>query len=396
MNDETKCLKVALPKGTFSSLSVPVHRASTVVFDSVAAYQSRRTQMYDGYSYGLYGTPTSRTLENAIANLEGADRAMVVSSGFAAITLITLALSQAGNRVFFPDNVYDTVRPFADNLLSRYGVTPVYYDPLIGGRIAEFLDTDVSMVWLESPGSMTLEVQDAPAITAACRALGIPTAADNTYATPLRCKPLDLGVDISVCAVSKYISGHSDLVMGSIALRDEACFRLLKDNARMLGQGVSADEASLALRGLETMAVRLERIERTTLSLLDFVTSLPGVREVRHPALSHNPGHAEWLRDFSGSTGLLTLFLDPWTRPLLAQAIEAMDQFAIGASWGGTKSVVAVLDAPPTRTTTHVAHDGPLVRLSIGLEHPDDLIASLTRGFDVLASAQPALAGANR
>ncbi|WP_066112252.1 MULTISPECIES: trans-sulfuration enzyme family protein [Sphingomonadales] len=395
MNDETKCLKVTVPEGKFASLSVPVHRASTIVFDSVAAYQARRSQMYDGYSYGLYGTPTSRTLEKAIANIEGADRAIVVSSGFAAITLVTLALSQAGKRVLFPDNVYDTVRPFADKLLSRYGVRPVYYDPLMGGRIAELLDADVSLVWLESPGSMTLEVQDMPAIAAACRARGIPTAADNTYATPLRCKPLDLGVDISVCAVSKYISGHSDLVMGSIALRDEARFRLLKDHARMLGQGVSADEASLALRGLETMAVRLERIERTTLSLLDFVISRPGVSEVRHPALSHNPGHAEWLRDFSGSTGLLTLFLEPWTRPVLAQAIEAMDQFAIGASWGGTKSVVAVLDALPLRTATNVSHDGPLVRFSIGLEHPDDLISSMNKGFDVLASAQPALAAAN-
>lgn len=390
MNDETKCLKVAVPEGKFTSLSVPVHRASTIVFDNVAAYQARRSQLYDGYSYGLYGTPTSRALEKTLATIEGGDRAMVVSSGFAAITLVTLAMSQSGNRVLFPDNVYETVRPFADILLYRYGVTPVYYDPLIGARIAELLDKDISLVWLESPGSMTLEIQDIPAITAACRHHGIPTAADNTYATPLRCKPLDLGVDISVCAVSKYISGHSDLVMGSIALRDEARFRLLKDHARMLGQGVSADEASLALRGLETLAVRLERIERTTLTLLDFVTDQPGVREVRHPALTHNPGHAEWLRDFSGSTGLLTLFLEPWTRPLLAKAIEAMDQFAIGASWGGTKSVVAVLDALPPRTVTQVSHDGPLVRFSIGLEHSDDLIESLTKGFAILAAAQPA------
>ncbi|MBX9665723.1 MULTISPECIES: aminotransferase class I/II-fold pyridoxal phosphate-dependent enzyme [Sphingomonadaceae] len=390
MNDETKCLKMVVPEDKFTSLSVPVHRASTIVFDNVAAYQARRSQLYDGYSYGLYGTPTSRALEKTLATIEGGDRAMVVSSGFAAITLVTLALSQSGNRVLFPDNVYETVRPFADILLYRYGVTPVYYDPLSGARIAELLDKDVSLVWLESPGSMTLEIQDIPAITAACREHGIPTAADNTYATPLRCKPLDLGVDISVCAVSKYISGHSDLVMGSIALRDEARFRLLKDHARMLGQGVSADEASLALRGLETLAVRLERIERTTLTLLDFVTDQPGVREVRHPALTHNPGHAEWLRDFSGSTGLLTLFLEPWTRPLLAKAIEAMDQFAIGASWGGTKSVVAVLDALPPRTVTQVSHDGPLVRFSIGLEHSDDLIESLTKGFAILAAAQPA------
>ncbi len=392
MHDDTKCLKIKAPQGSFASLSVPVYRASTVVFGSVAAYQNRRAAMYDGYSYGLYGTPTSRALEHAIAGLEGASRALVVSSGFAAITLVTLALSKSGSRVLFPDNVYDTVRPFAENLLARYGVTPVYYDPLISSGIAGLLGPDVSLVWLESPGSMTLEVQDMPAIAAACRAQGIRTAADNTYATALRCKPLDLGVDISVCAVSKYVSGHSDVVMGSIALRDEALFRQLKDNARMLGQGVSADEASLVLRGLETMAVRLERIERTALSLLAMLNAHPAVREVRHPALPGNPGHAEWTRDFSGSTGLITLFLEPWTRPVLAQAVEAMDQFAIGASWGGTKSVVAVLDAPPLRTATPSPHDGPVVRLSIGLEHPDDLAHSIARGFHILASAQASLA----
>lgn len=395
MHDETKCLKVPAPKGSFASLSVPVYRASTVVFDSVAAYQNRRAQMYDGYSYGLYGTPTSRALEHAIAGLEGASRAMLVSSGFAAITLVTLALSKSGNRVLFPDNVYDTVRPFAENLLARFGVTPVYYDPMIGGGIADLLSSDVSLVWLESPGSMTLEVQDMPSIAQACLQKGVRTAADNTYATPLRCKPLDLGVDISVCAVSKYVSGHSDVVMGSIALRDEALFRQLKDNARMLGQGVSADEASLVLRGLETMAVRLERLERTSLSLLDMLCAHPAVREVRHPALPHNPGHAEWKRDFSGSTGLITLFLQPWTRQMLAKAVEAMDQFAIGASWGGTKSVVAVLDTPPLRTATPSPHDGPVVRLSIGLEHPDDLARSLAEGFDILASAQPTLDASN-
>lgn len=389
MHDETKCLKVPAANGPFASLSVPVHRASTIVFDSVEAYQNRRAAMYDGYSYGLYGTPTTRTLENAIAAIEGASRAMVAPSGFAAIALTTLTFAAAGQRVLFPDNAYDTVRPFADRFLGRLGIKPVFYDPLIGGSIDTLLDSSVQLVWVESPGSMTLEVQDVPAITAVCRQKNIITAADNTYATPLRCKPLELGIDISVCAASKYISGHSDVVMGSIAVNDEAIFRQLKDHSRFLGQGVSADEASLVLRGMETMAVRLDRCEQTALSLLGSLISNPAVREVRHPSLESNPGHQFWVRDFSGSTGLITLFLEPWTKAVLARAIEAMSQFAIGASWGGTKSVVAVLDQPPIRTATAAPHDGPVVRLSIGLEHPDDLAASLKDGLDILMSANP-------
>ncbi len=390
MHDETKCLKVPAAAGAFASLSVPVHRASTIVFDSVEAYQNRRSAIYDGYSYGLYGTPTTRTLENAIAALEGAARALVLPSGFAAIALVTLTFAAAGQRVLFPDNAYDTVRPFADRFLGRLGIKPVFYDPLVGAGIERLLDSSVRLVWVESPGSMTLEVQDVPAIAAACRAKGILTAADNTYATPLRCKPLSLGADISICAASKYISGHSDVVMGSVAVNDEAIFRELKDHSRFLGQGVSADEASLVLRGMETMAIRLDRCEQTALSLLDRLQSHAAVREVRHPSLQGNPGHKFWVRDFSGSTGLITLFLESWTRPVLPRAIEAMDQFAIGASWGGTKSVVAVLDQPPLRTATIAPHDGPVVRLSIGLEHPDDLVASLERGLGIMLSAQPA------
>lgn len=389
MHDETKCLKVPRAIGAFNSLSVPVHRASTIVFESVEAYQNRRSAIYDGYSYGLYGTPTTRTLEHAIAALEGATRALMVPSGFAAIVLTTLAFCATGQRVFFPDNAYDTVRPFADRFLGRYGIVPVFYDPMIGGGISDLIDSSVQLVWVESPGSMTLEVQDVPAITAACRVKGILTAADNTYATPLRCKPLELGVDISICAASKYISGHSDVVMGSIATNNEDLFRQLKDHSRFLGQGVSADEASLVLRGMETMAVRLDRCEQSALHLLPMLDASNAIREVRHPALAGNPGHEFWKRDFTGSTGLITLFLEPWTQKLLPAAIEAMDQFAIGASWGGTKSVVAVLDSPPLRTATPAPHDGPVVRLSIGMEHPDDLTCSLEKCLTILTGGTP-------
>ena len=386
MHDDTKCLRPPPAEGSFASLVVPVHRASTIAFESVEDYQNRRAAMYDGYSYGLYGTPTSRTLENAIAAIEDATRAMVLPSGFAAIVVTTLACTAAGRRVLFPDTAYDTVRPFAERFLGGMGIKSTYYDPMAGAAIGSMLKPDIGLVWVESPGSMTLEVQDVPAIANACRDRGIKVAADNTYATPLRCKPLALGVDVSICAVSKYVSGHSDVVMGSIAVDDAQLFRRLKDYTRFMGMGVSADDASLVLRGMETMAVRLDRTELTTLRVLDAIAGHPAIEEVRHPALATNPGHEYWKRDFCGSTGLITLFLKPVAANVLAAAIESMDQFAIGASWGGTKSIVAVLDRPPLRTATATPHDGPLVRLSIGLENVEDLLASLLPALDMIAA----------
>jgi cysteine-S-conjugate beta-lyase len=395
MHDETLCLPTARASDVgFGSLTVPVHRASTITFPTVEAYRNRRSEVYDGYSYGLYGTPTSRTLELQLSQLEHAERTIVLPSGFAGIAVVTLACAQAGHRVLFPDNCYDTVRPFAIQFLSGLGIESTFYDPAVGAGIADLIDDKVALVWVESPGSMTLEVQDVPAIVAAAHARGVKVAADNAWATPLRFRPLDHGCDFSVYPLSKYVSGHSDIIMGSVAVRDVALYRRLKDFSRYLGMGVSADDASLALRGIETLAVRLDRSEATALELAKLLSARPSVVEVRHPALPHSPGHALWKRDFSGSSGVFSLFLDARTRPHLAAAIEAMKLFSIGASWGGTRSVVAVLDGPPSRTVAPVAHDGPVVRLSIGLEHIDDLKADLDQAFQMLdasvAEAAPA------
>lgn len=386
MKDDTECLRSTVPDIPFSGLAVPVHRASTVSFPTVQAYQERRSAIYDGYSYGLYGTPTSRALEDSIARLEGAYRAMVLPSGFSAIVLTTLTVAATGQRVLFPDTAYDTVRPFAERFLGNLGIRSTYYDPMIGDGIADLLSPDVRLVWVESPGSMTLEVQDVPAIARACAARGIAVAADNTYATPLRCKPLALGADLSITAVSKYLAGHSDVVMGSIAVRDEALFRRLKDYSRFMGLGVSADDASLALRGLETVAVRLDRCEASARTIAERLVGHHAIAEVRHPALASNPGHAFFQRDFGGATGLLTLFMREWTRPRLAAAIEAMNLFSIGASWGGTKSVVAVLDRSPLRTATPAPHDGPVVRLSIGIENSGELLDNIERGLATMGT----------
>lgn len=390
MRDPTLCVTpgqgLAAP---FESLATPVHRASTVVFPTVAAYQGRRDEIYDGFSYGLYGTPTSRELETRLARLEGAQRTLALPSGFSAIALTTLAAVSPGQEVLFPDTTYDTVRPFADIFLAGLGIGSRYYDPMLGAHIAEHLRDETALVWVESPGSMSLEVQDVPAIAAAAHARGAKVAADNTWATPLRFKALAHGVDFSVCALSKYVAGHSDVMMGSVSVADVALYRRLKDYSRFLGLGVSADESSLVLRGLETLAIRMDRAEQSAGRLAAWAAAQPGVAEVRFPALPSSPGHAVFKRDFTGGAGLFSVFLEPWTRPVLAEAVESLELFAIGASWGGTRSLVAVLDRPPLRTVAPLPHQGPVVRFSIGLEDADDLQADLAAAFRRIAAARP-------
>ena len=393
MRDPTLCVTPGdAAAAPFESLAVPVQRASTIVFPTVAAYQGRREAIYDGYSYGLYGTPTSRELETRLARLEGAERTLALPSGFSAIALTTLAAAAPGQEVLFPDTIYDTVRPFADRFLAGLGIGSRYYDPMLGAALADELADETALVWVESPGSMTMEVQDVPAIAAAAHARGAKVAADNTWATPLRFKPLAHGVDFSVCALSKYVAGHSDVMMGSVSVADVDLYRRLKDHSRFLGLGVSADEASLVLRGLETLAIRMDRAAASAERLAAWAARQPGVAEVRFPALVSSPGHAVFKRDFSGGAGLFSVFLEDWTRPVLAEAVESLSLFPIGASWGGTRSLVAVLDGPPLRTVAPLSHRGPVVRFSIGLEDPEDLQADLAAAFARLAAARPGTA----
>lgn len=374
---------------TFRSLAPAVLRGSTVVFGSMAEYRERKARFYDGYSYGLYGTPTSRTLEAAIAALERASHSFVAPSGMAAITLVTLACVSQGRRVLFPDSIYDPARTLAATLLAPMGVEAAYYDPLCGAAIADLLDETTALVWVESPGSVTMEVQDVPAIAAAARTRGIPVASDGTWANPLRCRALDLGADFAVSALSKYQNGHSDVLMGAVAVRDPALYRRLRDMARVLGYGVSPEDCALVLRGLETLQLRLDRAEATGLRLAEWLSRQPAVAQVLHPAFPSCPGHATWRRDFQGVSGVFTVALQPWTRALLPAAVEALRHFVIGASWGGTRSIVAPIDPPPLRTAVARPHAGPLLRFSAGLEDPALLLADLERAFAVLRDGAP-------
>jgi len=375
----------------FDSLVVPVHRASTVVFASVDAYRRRREAIYDGYSYGLYGTPTSRALERKIALVEDGAKTLVLPSGFAAIVATTLACVSTGQRVLFPDNAYETVRPFAQHFLAGLGIDAIFYDPMVGAEVADLVTDDVTLVWVESPGSMTMEIQDVPAIVKAVHGRGAKVAADNTLATPLRFKPLQHGADFSVSAVSKYLSGHSDVVMGCVSVSDEALYRRLKDYSRFMGYGVSPDDCSLVLRGLETLAVRLDRSEATALALANWFAAQDFTREVRHPAFVTNPGHQFWKRDFTGATAVFSVFVHDWAAAQLVRCVEALKLFPIGASWGGTHSLLAFLDKAPPRTAAKLEHSGPILRFSIGLEHVEDLRADLIQGFASLSSGRDGL-----
>jgi len=391
MHDFSRCVHhPAVSHEGFASLAVPTYRASTIVFPDAQAYADRKYRGPDGYSYGLHGTPTTRTLEAQLSALHGAERTVLLPSGQAAITVIFLAMLMQGDKVLIPDTVYPPVRGFCQNYLAPRGIDHAVYDPMIGAGIADLIDTTTKLVWLESPGSTTMEVQDMRAITAAAHARGVATGCDNTWATPLLLKPLDHGCDFVMEALTKYVGGHSDLLLGSVSVRDFTLRQKLKDVMRMLGIGVSPDEAALALRGIETMGVRVAHMGRIALDFARRIEGLPAVDRVLHPALPGCRGHEFFARDFAGPSGVFSVVLKPVAEPVLNAALSTMRLFAIGASWGGTRSLVAPMSVAADRAAVPWTHDGIVLRLSIGLEDPDDLWDDLARMF---ASLAPAAAG---
>lgn len=376
----------------FQSLAMSVERASTVVFEDLEAFQNRIERLYDGFSYGLYGTPTSRRLEDHIAALEGATRALVVPSGMAAITLATMATCKGGDHVLIPETLYGPARDMAVRFLKPLGIEALSYDPRIGSEISNLLNQQTRLVWVESPGSATFEVQDIPAIATEAHKAGALVAADNTWASHLLFKPLEHGVDISMQALSKHVGGHGDLLMGSIAVRDEVLFRRLKDVARFLGYGVSPEDCALCERGLMTMPVRMRQADATAREILAWLASRPEVVQILHPSQPTHPGHEIWKRDFSGAAGVFSFVLRPDLAPYQAEAIERMRLFKLGASWGGVHSLIAVNDPRKGRTSLDWLKPGPVWRLSIGLEAADDLLTDLAQAFELFAEKQPSLA----
>lgn len=374
----------------FASLTVPTYRASTIVFEDAEAYANRKYRGPDGYTYGLHGTPTTKTLEAQLTALERGERTIIVPSGQAGITVVFLTVLRPGDKVLIPDHAYPPVRGFCMNYLTSRGIDYEVYDPTIGGEIANLIDERTKLVWMESPGSTTMELQDIPAIVAAAKAKGVLTGCDNTWATPLLFKPLVHGIDFSMEALTKYVGGHSDILLGSISVRDVALHRALKDTTRMIGIGVSPDDCALALRGIETMGVRLTHMGKVSTEFAQRIVALPGVDRVLHPALPDCPGHEFWKRDFSGASGVFSVVLQPQTEPLLGAALSAMKIFAIGASWGGTRSLIAPMSVKNERVAKPWTEDGTILRISVGLEDSEELWSDLETMFHALEDvAQP-------
>ena len=358
----------------------PVHRASTILFDSVAEMRAA-APAFGEYYYGLHGTPTQWALAEALTGMEpGAAGTMLYSSGLAAVTAALLSVLSSGDELLMTDSVYGPTRRFCDTFLKRYGVTTLYYDPLVGAGIEGLIGERTKAVFLESPGSLTLEVQDVPAICAVARGRGIATLLDNTWATPLYFPAIAAGVDLSILAGTKYVGGHADVMLGSVTA-NPAWYRKLERTSWDLGQSVSPDDAWLCSRGLRTMGVRLRQHEASALRIARWLKEQPQVAAVLHPALPDCPGHEIWARDFKGSSGLFSFVLKGGGDSARTRFVEALELFGLGYSWGGYESLVVPADPERIRTATRWTAEGPLVRLQIGLEDADDLIEDLAAGL---------------
>jgi len=359
----------------------PVLHASTILFETLADLEKAGASAPGKVTYGRHGTPTRFLLEEAVAELEGGFGTLCVSSGVAAITNAILAFVKPGDHILVTDSTYYPTRNLCNTFLKRFGVETEYYDPAISGDIAGLIRDNTALVWCESPGSLTFEMQDIPAISAAARARGVKVLLDNTWASPMLCRPFDMGVDVSVQAGTKYIVGHSDVMLGTITTATEEDLLTIKKQIIISGDAVGPDDCYLAQRGLRTLGVRLRQHHESGLKVAQWLQTRPEVKRVLHPALPDDPGHAIWKRDFIGASGLFSFILKPVTKPQLANMVDNMDLFGMGFSWGGFESLILPSDPKNIRTATKWDEDGQLIRLHIGLEDTDDLIADLEAGF---------------
>jgi cystathionine beta-lyase len=366
------------PAANHGFVNPAVHHVSTVLYPTVEDFIERRAR----YLYGRRGTPTSEALENALRDIEGprCRGVALLPSGLAAISTALLAVLNAGDHVLVTDNAYQPTRKVCDGFLNRMGISTTYYDPLIGADIAGLIRENTRAVFVEAPGSLTFEVQDVPAIAAAAHERGAVVLMDNTWATPLYFRGLEKGVDLSIQAGTKYIGGHSDVMLGAVSA-NETTWKRLQETVHLFGLCVGPDDVYLGLRGLRTLAVRLAQHERAAMEVAHWLKQRPEIARVLHPALEDCPGHASWARDFTGASGLFSIVFRPVHENAVRAFLNALQLFGIGASWGGFESLAIPFDCAAVRTATRWSPEGPTVRLHIGLESVDDLIADLERGL---------------
>ena len=375
--DETRLAHAGRdPSRQHGFVNTPIYRGSTVIFPTVAALEANDQD----FTYGRLGTPTVRAFEEAIAEIEGGHRTLLAPSGLSAIATSLLAFVGAGDEVLVVDSVYRPARRFCDNVLKRLGVTVTYYDPLIGEGIGRLITDKTRVVFTESPGSQTFEVQDIPAIAKPAHAAGAVVILDNTWATPLYFKPFTHSADVSIQAATKYIGGHADIMLGSITTTEKTSAAIAKTHED-LGLCVGPEDVYLGLRGLRSLGVRLAHHQKSAFELARWLGQRPEVARVIYPALPGDPGHALWKRDFTGASGLFSIILKPVSYERVATMLDGLSLFGMGYSWGGFESLILPFDPKDYRTATTWQAEGPALRLHVGLEDVEDLKADLDAGF---------------
>jgi cystathionine beta-lyase len=373
------------PFENFGFVNTPIYRGSTVLSPDVEALYARKAR----FIYGTKGTPTTEALENAWSEIAGAAGTVLTPSGLSAITVAILNVVKAGDHILVTDSVYRPTRNFCETVLSRLGVETTYYDPLVGAGIGELMRPNTRVVFVEAPGSQSFEMQDIPAIAEVAHGRGACVIMDNTWATPLFFPPHDRGVDLAIEAGTKYLSGHSDLLLGMVSATAEYWPRL-RETFDAFAMCAGAEDVFLGLRGLRTLELRLREAERQGLALANWLAARPEVSRVLHPALAQHPGYEIWRRDFLGSSGLFSVILKPASREAVAAMLDHLELFGLGYSWGGYESLVIPFDCRTYRTATQWNPEGPALRFSVGLEDIEDLEADLDRGFARLRAADAA------
>ncbi len=375
------------PDLNHGAVNPPVYRVSTVVFPSVAAMKEGEKHPFDHMRYGRQGTPTTFAFEEAVTALDGGAGAIATCSGQAAITTTLSGLLRAGDHALIADSAYNPTRRFCSDYLAQCGIEIDYYDPLIGAGIAALIKPNTKIVYTESPGSLTFEIQDIPAIAAAAHEKGALVVIDNTWATGLFFDAFKHGADISVQAATKFLSGHSDAMLGVISCKDRQVWNRLKGFTTFSGMAAGSEELYLGLRGMRTLAVRLRQHQQSGLTVARWLQERPEVARVIHPALPGCPGHEIWKRDFTGACGLFAVELKPCPQEAVHAMVDSLAHFGLGFSWGGYESLILATSGAINRTATNWQPAGPTLRLHIGLEDPEDLIADLARGFAHLGAA---------
>jgi cystathionine beta-lyase len=371
------------PHDNFGFVNPPVYRGSTVLFPTAEKLWKRDQP----YTYGRSSTPTVRSLEEAIAEVEGGAATALTASGYQAVSTAILAFVKSGDHILMVDSVYQPTRKFCDYMLAKLGVETTYYDPLIGAGIADLIRPNTRVIFTESPGSQTFEVQDIPAIARVARERELWLLMDNTWASPLYFRPFDHGVDVSIQAATKYIVGHADAMLGAITSNARAAKHVALAKEQ-LGVCPGSEETYLGMRGLRTLATRMAQHQRSGLEIARWLEGRPEVARVLHPGLPSHPQHSLWKRDFLGATGLFSIVLKPASDKAVAAMLDGLQLFGMGFSWGGYESLIIPFDPKPYRTATKWAAEGPALRLHIGLEDVDDLRADLDAGFKRLADAK--------